>query len=67
MKRGSNWHPPRKNLPSKSPALLRLRNTINVKLENDYLKCVSNLSFVPHKILDNILVAIRKNESYVNT
>ena len=39
-----------------------LRNRINVKLVNskkDYLKCTSKQSYMPHKIFDNNLVAVR--------
>ena len=42
-----------------------LINRIDVKLinnEKDYLKCTSNPSYMPHKIFDNNLVAIRKNK-----
>ena len=40
-----------------------MRNRIDVKLVNkkkDYLKCASKPSYMPHKIVDNNLVAIRK-------
>ena len=39
-----------------------LRNRINVKLVNskkDYLKCTSKRSYMPHKIFDNNVVAVR--------
>ena len=39
-----------------------LRNRINVKLVNskkDYLKCTSKPGYMPHKIFDNNLVAVR--------
>ena len=42
-----------------------LRNRIDVKLvnnEKDYLKCISKPSYMPRKIFDNNLVAIRKNK-----
>ena len=42
-----------------------LRNRIYVKLVNnkkDDLKCTSKPSYMPHKIFDNNLVAIRKNK-----
>ena len=42
-----------------------LRHIIDVKLvsnEKDYLKCTSNPSYISHKILDNILVAIQKSK-----
>ena len=42
-----------------------LRNRIDVKLVNNqknYLKCTSKPSFMPHKIFDNNLVAIRKSK-----
>ena len=41
-----------------------LRNRIDVKLVNnkrDYLKWTSKLSYMSHKVFDNDLVAIRKN------
>ena len=42
-----------------------LRNRIDVKLisnKRDYLKWTSKLSYMLHKVFDNDLVAIRKNE-----
>ena len=42
-----------------------LRNTTNVKRvnkEKGYLKCTSKLSYMSHKIFDNILVSIRKSK-----
>ena len=42
-----------------------LRNKVNVKLVNnkkDYLKCTSKPSYMPHKIFDNNLVALRKSK-----
>ena len=39
-----------------------LRNRIDVKLVNskkDYLKCTSKPGYMPHKIFDNNLVAVR--------
>ena len=42
-----------------------LRNRINVKLvsnKKDYLKWTSKPSYMSHKMLDNDLVAIRKNK-----
>ena len=42
-----------------------LRNRIDVKLVNNQkscLKCTSKPSFMPHKIFDNNLVAIRKSK-----
>ena len=42
-----------------------LRNRINVKLvnnEKDYLKCISKPIYMPHKIFDSNLVAIRKSK-----
>ena len=42
-----------------------LRNTIDVELvsnKKDYLKCTSKPSNMSHKIFDNDLVAIRKNQ-----
>ena len=42
-----------------------LRNRIDVKLvnnEKDYLKCISKPSYMPRKIFENNLVAIRKNK-----
>ena len=42
-----------------------LRNSIDVKLlsnKKDYLKWTSKPSYMPHKIYDNDLVTIRKNE-----
>ena len=43
----------------------KLRNRINVKLVNNekkYLKCTSKPSYIPHKLFDKNLVAIRKNK-----
>ena len=42
-----------------------LRNVINTNLvrnKKDYLKWTSKLSYMPHKIFDNDLVAIHKNK-----
>ena len=42
-----------------------LRNRIDIKLvnnENGYLECTSKSSYMPHKIFDNNLVAIRKSK-----
>ena len=40
-----------------------LRNRIDVKLvKKDYLKCISKPSYMPHKIFDNNVVAIRKSK-----
>ena len=42
-----------------------LRNRNDVKLVNNekgYLKCTSKPSYMPHKILDNSLVAIHKEK-----
>ena len=42
-----------------------LRNWTDIKLvnnEKDYLKCTSKPSYMPCKIFDNNLVAIRKNK-----
>ena len=46
-------------------AMENLRNRINVKLvkdEKDYLKYTSKPSYMPPKIFDNNLVAIRKSK-----
>ena len=42
-----------------------LKNRIDVKLvnnQNDYLKCTSKPSCMPHKIFDNNFVAIRQSK-----
>ena len=42
-----------------------IRNSIDVRLlsnKKDYLKCASKSSYMPHKIFDNNLVAIRKSK-----
>ena len=42
-----------------------VRSRINVKLVNNekvYLKCISKPSYMSHKVFDNNLVAVRKNE-----
>ena len=46
-------------------AMENLRKRIDVKLvinEKDYLKYASNPSYMPHKIFDNNLIAIRKSK-----
>ena len=42
-----------------------LRNKVDVKLVNnkkDYLKCTLKPSYMPHKIFNNNLVALRKSK-----
>ena len=46
-----------------------LRNRINTKLvsnKKDYLKWTSKPSYMSHKIFDNDLVAIHKNQASLN-
>ena len=46
----------------------KLRNRTDVRPVNnkkDYLKCTSKLSYIPHKIFESKLFAIRKKQDYI--